>query len=480
MIYFEDWVLTADPNTVIGQQYDNETVSLTVLGTFPDGWSWSALAQLGGNLNIINLSPVEGGIGVVLDADMLALSGSYSLQLKATNGDMVRHTNVVYVGVNSSLSGAAQWPTVPSEFTQIEQNIIALNDHPPYPGDAGYWMVWDPETGAYVQSSLPLPPVAEGPPGKAATITVGETVTGDPGTQASVVNIGTENAAVFNFTIPSGAVGPTGATPDISVQVTGLPAGSEPTVEVSGTPEAPVIALGIPAGRQGDPGGKGDPGEPGQTPTITIGQVETLPAGSHVTAPITGQTPNLVLNLGIPQGKQGDPGQPGEGVPPADDVPEDYLLSVGGWVPPPSGGGSAPTCQVWDVTVEEDVISYAIPGDDPTAYDYYTYQVSRPSGWSGDLLVKFVRSDKYCTSYFQLAKHEKDGGIIIVRPIDGIPFSLGMNNSNTYTVNASSPNGAWYAPGANPDPASIIVKNRGGNVEAGTRIVLRGYKFESV
>lgn len=47
----------------------------------------------------------------------------------------------------------------------------------------------------------------------------------------------------------------------------------------------------------------------GQTPNITIGTVETLPAGSDVTASITGQTPNLVLNLGIPQGQKGDPGQ---------------------------------------------------------------------------------------------------------------------------------------------------------------------------
>lgn len=47
----------------------------------------------------------------------------------------------------------------------------------------------------------------------------------------------------------------------------------------------------------------------GQTPNITTGTVETLPAGSSVTASITGQTPNLVLNLGIPQGQQGDTGE---------------------------------------------------------------------------------------------------------------------------------------------------------------------------
>lgn len=146
----------------------------------------------------------------------------------------------------------------------------------------------------------------------------------------------------------------------------------------------------------------------------------------------------------------------------------------------PSGGDSSVTCQVWDVTVEEDVISYTIPVDDPTAYDYYIYQVSRPSGWSGNLLVKFVRSDKYGTLDFQIAKHQMDGGIIIVRPIDKIPFALSMNYSNTSALNATSSGGDWYAPGANPDPASIIVRNSGGNVAAGTRIVLRGYKFESV
>ena len=49
-------------------------------------------------------------------------------------------------------------------------------------------------------------------------------------------------------------------------------------------------------------------GGDGQTPSITVGQVETLPAGSPVTASITGETPNLTLNLGIPQGEQGPAG----------------------------------------------------------------------------------------------------------------------------------------------------------------------------
>ena len=51
---------------------------------------------------------------------------------------------------------------------------------------------------------------AQGPPGAAATATAGTTTTGAPGTSASVVNAGTTSAAVFDFTIPRGDIGPQG------------------------------------------------------------------------------------------------------------------------------------------------------------------------------------------------------------------------------------------------------------------------------
>ena len=43
----------------------------------------------------------------------------------------------------------------------------------------------------------------------------------------------------------------------------------------------------------------------GDTPQITIGTVETLPAGSEATATITGTTKDPMLNLGIPKGTSG-------------------------------------------------------------------------------------------------------------------------------------------------------------------------------
>lgn len=51
----------------------------------------------------------------------------------------------------------------------------------------------------------------QGPPGAAATVTVGTVTTGEPGTDAIVRNSGTESAAVLDFTIPRGETGTAGA-----------------------------------------------------------------------------------------------------------------------------------------------------------------------------------------------------------------------------------------------------------------------------
>ena len=51
-----------------------------------------------------------------------------------------------------------------------------------------------------------------GPAGLNATVTVGTTTTGAPGSNANVTNSGTGNQAVLNFTIPQGDKGDTGAT----------------------------------------------------------------------------------------------------------------------------------------------------------------------------------------------------------------------------------------------------------------------------
>ena len=166
VIHYEDWRLWADPGPAIARQYDNLTRRLEIAGDLPEGWDWTLLVQADReHLDLIALRPMEGGLGVDLTAEMLALSGYYTIQLRGNQGELVRHTNQVRIFIPSSLSGDANWPELPSEFSQAEADIRALNAHPPIPGDGGYWLVWDLDGEKYVTSSLPLPDVSVGPPG---------------------------------------------------------------------------------------------------------------------------------------------------------------------------------------------------------------------------------------------------------------------------------------------------------------------------
>ena len=68
-------------------------------------------------------------------------------------------------------------------------------------------------------------------------------------------------------------------------------------------------------GDKGNPGEKGDPGPTGATPNIQIGTVQTLEPGQQATASMTGTPENPILNIGIPKGEKGDPGESSEGDP---------------------------------------------------------------------------------------------------------------------------------------------------------------------
>lgn len=156
MIMFTDWVLTSS-GVPIAMQYDNRSRNLVIHGTLPDGWSWSMLVRSGPHFNILDLYPIADGIGTELTADMLSLSGYYTMQLRGTKGDVVRHTNVINTYIPESLSGDAAWPEVPSAFSQIEERLNEINNNPPKPGQDGYWTIYDPDDKEYKPSTIPLP-----------------------------------------------------------------------------------------------------------------------------------------------------------------------------------------------------------------------------------------------------------------------------------------------------------------------------------
>ena len=156
MIKFQDWTIRAE-GQVLARQYDNLTRELRIEGDMPQGWDWDLLVQAEEMLDIIRLTPGENSLSVTLTAEMLALSGFYLIQLRGTQGEKVRHTNSIRVFVPESLSGDAQWPELPTAFSQAEADIRELNAHPPIPGENGFWQLWDLETEQYLPSELPLP-----------------------------------------------------------------------------------------------------------------------------------------------------------------------------------------------------------------------------------------------------------------------------------------------------------------------------------
>ena len=133
-----------------------------------------------------------------------------------------------------------------------------------------------------------------GTPGPAGTIVVGSTTTSAPGSDASVVNVGTLSNAVLDFTIPRGIQGPQGVQGVQGIQ-----------------------------GQKGDKGDKGDTGNTGSagvSATITAGTTTTGAPGSSASVTNVGSTTAAVFNFAIPRGDvgatgaKGDKGDTGAGV----------------------------------------------------------------------------------------------------------------------------------------------------------------------
>lgn len=210
----------------------------------------------------------------------------------------------------------------------------------------------------------------------------------------------------------------------------------------------------------------------GQTPNITTGTVETLPAGSNATASITGQTPNLVLNLGIPQGRQGDPGQAatvtvgttttgapgsqasvvnsgtpnaavfdftipagetGAGVPPTDGVPDDYVLTPNGWVKP---SGDTSWTLLSSQTTEEPISEYTIDLQRPCVELIVYVENAQLTDESGDASASFIANS--ATSLNNAIYKGKKSNLYI--ELTATPKFVNMNyvNHNTYPIGTAA------------------------------------------
>ncbi len=139
---------------------------------------------------------------------------------------------------------------------------------------------------------------------------------GPRGVQGPIGPQGVSGVYVGSGDMPEGynvQVDPTG---DAAVRMTvgsvvTLPEGAEATAEITGTPEAPVLNLGIPRGAKGSRGEQGDSGpqgEIGPAPSIGIGSVDVSATGAARVYITKGADGKILLNLVVPQGEQGERG----------------------------------------------------------------------------------------------------------------------------------------------------------------------------
>ena len=164
--------------------------------------------------------------------------------------------------------------------------------------------------------------IPKGDNGEAPAIRVG-TIT--QGSTANVVIREVSGELLFDFTLPKGDKGDTGDkgekgdtgekgdkgdkgdTPTIKVGTVTQGASTNVTMREVGGEH--LFDFTLPKGDKGDKGDtgekgeKGDKGDNGISPSFTIGTVTTLEPDQNATVTISGTFPNLVLNFGIPRGK---------------------------------------------------------------------------------------------------------------------------------------------------------------------------------
>lgn len=163
----------------------------------------------------------------------------------------------------------------------------------------------------------------QGLTGPAATIQVGSTTTGQPGSNASVTNVGTSSNAVFNFAIPAGADGQDGSDGTDGRNVFIKYADDEPTSDED-MKDVPSAWIGIYNGTATSApahytsyqwynfkGAPGTDGDDGAAASVTVGSTTTGSAGTNASVTNSGSSSAAVLDFVIPRGADGQDGTDG-------------------------------------------------------------------------------------------------------------------------------------------------------------------------
>ena len=104
--------------------------------------------------------PIDVVDGLVEVPEWFTEQDSFDVTLFGKRGTQEVPTNVVSLRLEKSNTLWEQDAPEPQQSWLAK--VIDLNNHPPVPGNKGYWLLWDTDRGAYVESDLPLPEVSIG------------------------------------------------------------------------------------------------------------------------------------------------------------------------------------------------------------------------------------------------------------------------------------------------------------------------------
>ena len=155
----------------------------------PSGKSVYNAAEISNNIVTVNVT-----------TQMFSEVGVSALQIQISNAgkNLVTFEYPVCVHKNNTDPDAAESENESSFFDELQDAANAANQAADNANDTAQSIQQAADDGDF-----------------SSTITIGNTTTGEPGTQAEVTNTGTAKDPVFNFIIPQGPVGPRGPAGNI-------------------------------------------------------------------------------------------------------------------------------------------------------------------------------------------------------------------------------------------------------------------------
>ena len=225
---------------------------------------------------------------------------AFKVMAKKSEGEELKTKWNTAPAIGSVLLTVPDGENIAEEYPDVINQILDRLDAIEESGSSGYVLPVMTETKlgggkaiAKTTESVPVaadengqlwvPEQSGGSSGNTVSVEVESTTTGEPGTDASVTNTGDSQNVKLAFVIPKGETGETGsqgpagatgATPNIQIgTVQTLDPGQQATASMTGTPENPLLNLGIPKGEKGDPGGDAESGDSYTLPIMSSTQL---------------------------------------------------------------------------------------------------------------------------------------------------------------------------------------------------------------